>query len=147
MAEEKFLITRPIHDDSVTYLDFWSKDIINFADDHNIKHSELRDKKAVKEEVTKFLEKRKPGLIIFNGHGTEDTIFGHKNQPLITSGENDVLLKDKIVYAIACDCASKLGVTAVDKGCKSFIGYEQPWIRKRCFKSMHSKQRPICITI
>jgi len=124
---EKFLITRPTHDDRVSYLDFWSKDIIKFAEDKNIKYSDFRGKKANKEEVTKFLQKQNPKLVIFNGHGTDSIIFGHKNQPLIVSNENDILLKEKIVYAIACDCASKLGITAREKGCKAFIGYTQPF--------------------
>lgn len=43
---EKFLITRPTHDDRVSYLDCWSKEIIEFADNHNIKYSELKGEKA-----------------------------------------------------------------------------------------------------
>ncbi|MBS3155100.1 hypothetical protein J4404_01230 [Candidatus Woesearchaeota archaeon] len=122
---EKFLITRPTHDDRVSYLDYWSKDIIEFAENHNIKYSELKGKRANKKEVTEFLEKQKPKLVIFNGHGEEDTIFGHKDEPLIISEENDDLLKDKVVYALACNCASKLGVSAVSNGCDAFLGYEQ----------------------
>ena len=127
MVNEQFLITRPTHDDKVSYLDCWGLEILSFADKNNIKYSDFRGEKANKGNVTKFLEKQNPKLVIFNGHGTATTIFGHRDQPLVISGENDILLKEKIIYIIACNCALKLGVTAVEKGSKAFIGYEQPF--------------------
>jgi hypothetical protein len=38
------------------------------------------------------------------------------------------LLKDTITYAIACDCAAKLGPDSVQKGCHAFIGYQASFI-------------------
>ena len=125
MVNERFLVTRPNHDNTVTYLHNWSKEILSFADKKNIKYSDFEGKKANKADVTRFLLKQDPRLVLLNGHGTSTTICGHKDEDLITIKNNE-LLKDKIVYALACDSASTLGINAVkDKECKAFIGYEE----------------------
>ena len=69
MPNEKFLITRPNHDDRVSYLHNWGKEILLFADKNNIKYSDFEGKEANRNEVTKFLQKQNPKLVLFNGHG------------------------------------------------------------------------------
>ncbi|MDI6806430.1 MAG: hypothetical protein QMD14_01285 [Candidatus Aenigmarchaeota archaeon] len=122
--KSKFLITRPRHDSIVNYLFYWSREIIKFAENKNILFSDFRDKNANRKNVEKFLNTQNPRLVIFNGHGDAKTICGYNNEPLIVKDENEELLTLKIIYAIACNAAKELGESAVEKGCDSFIGYE-----------------------
>jgi hypothetical protein len=124
-SEKKLLITRPRHDPLLEYLFYWSQELINSAEDHKIRVLDCKDKEANKETVCKYLEKQKPGLVIFNGHGNQNIIAGYQDQELIKTGENEHLLKSKIIYAIACKTAAKLGEEACKKGAKTFIGYAQ----------------------
>jgi len=124
---KRFLITRPQHDPDVSYLYFWGEEILNFAEENNIFFSDFKGEKANREEVSKFLSKQNPTLVMFNGHGNPKTIAGHKNEPLIKSGENEQLLKSKITYAVACDAAVDLGKKIITKGGLAFIGYEGPF--------------------
>jgi len=55
-------------------------------------------------------------------------ICGHKDEPIIVAGENDDLLKFKIVYSIACNSAMGLGPRCARSGAKAFIGYENVFI-------------------
>lgn len=122
-----FLIIRPQHDIVVNYLFYWSKEILDFANNKNIKFTNFEGEKASRENVEKYLRKQNPRLLVFNGHGTPAFVCGHKDEPLIICNENDDLLNSKIIYAISCDAAKELGKNAVEKGCEAFIGYEGPF--------------------
>ena len=74
------------------------------------------------------MKKQEPELIIFNGHGREDTVGGHKNEPLIVAKQNETLLKEKITYAISCKSAKELGPESVKQGAKAYLGYEEDFI-------------------
>ena len=119
-----FLITIPRHDTTVQYLASWSKEVLGFAKNRNIKYRQLEGPRANRKDVESALRKQNPDFVLFNGHGDETTISGHKNEPLIISNKNEHLLESKIVYALACNAAKQLGRDAVKKGCKAFIGYE-----------------------
>lgn len=127
MPNKKFLITRPQHDRAVNYLYYWAAEVLHFAKNKSINFSDFKGPKANRKEVSKYLEKQRPKLVIFNGHGTTDTIYGHKDEVLIKNNENENLLKDSITYAIACDAAQKLGKKIIEKGGKAFIGYKGPF--------------------
>ena len=122
-----FLITRPAHDSNVSYLCFWSEEIIDFSHKNGISCSDFKKEKANREDVGKFLTKQNPSLVVFNGHGSPTTIAGHQNEPLVRSDDNEQLLKSKITYALACDAAADLGKKAVAQGACAFIGYEGPF--------------------
>ena len=122
-----FLITRPTHDSAVSYLHSWSRSVLDFAREKNISVSDFNGEKANRNEVSKFLAKQKPKFVVFNGHGSPTTVEGHKDEPLIKSGENEDLLKSKITYAIACEAAADLGRKVIEKGGLAFIGYEGPF--------------------
>lgn len=123
------LITRPRHDYRVSYLFYWGEEILEFAKKNNLRITDFKDDNANKENVEKYLRKQQPRLVVFNGHGDTTAIYGHKDEPLIVSGENEDLLKSKITYAIACDAAADVGKRIVEKGGDAFIGYEN----KFCF--------------
>ncbi len=124
----KMLITRPNHDTSTTYLYKWSESLINVAEKNGISVSDFKATKAIRNEIEKFLKKQIPLLVVFNGHGSEDSICGYKDEVLIKSGENEHLLKSKIIYAVSCNSAKVLGKITVDKGAKCFIGYDDVFV-------------------
>lgn len=132
-----FLITRPQHEYRIAYLHAWSKEILDFATQKNIDFTDFDEKQSTKKNVEKYLEKRKPEFVIFNGHGTEDgnTILGHDDEELIRVGKNTHLLKDAIVYARACFSFNGVGKDVIDNGGKAYIGYTGP------FSWVHSANR------
>lgn len=119
------LITRPEHDDTTYYLSNWSKKFLNIAKQKGIKIFDLKRKRANKEEVTSFLLKKNPNFVIFNGHGNDDLIAGHKDEILIKTGKNEHLLKSKIIYAISCKSAKKLGLKC---NAVCYMGYDDDFI-------------------
>ncbi|MCX9085513.1 MAG: hypothetical protein OIN87_12040 [Candidatus Methanoperedens sp.] len=124
----RMLITRPYHDSTTAYLFKWSEHLVDAADKQGISCSDFAGPKASRSEVEKYLHKQNPSLVVFNGHGSDDTIFGHKNEVLIQSGDNEHLLNSKTVYSVSCSSAKVLGLKAVDAGAKCFIGYDDAFI-------------------
>ena len=122
------LITLPRHDDVTEYLSAFSKEIEQEASERGIKVKELKDGEAVKNIFEKSLINLDYSMIVFNGHGTEDSIKGYKDEIIVASELNENLLKERIVYARSCHAASSLGKLATlgtKNGC--FIGYIVPF--------------------
>jgi len=124
----ELLITRPEHDDTTHYLSNWSKEIIDIAENKNIKVFDLNREKAIRNNVELRLNKMSCNLTFFNGHGDFNVIGGHNNEPLIIGGENEGLLKSKIVYAISCKSAKELGPKSVKIGAISYTGFDDDFI-------------------
>jgi len=120
-------ITRPEHDDTTHYLSKWGAKTIEFALTKGINVLDLPQGRASKKEVESMLKKQNPSLVLFNGHGSTDTITGHHNEPIITIN-NSSILKNKIIYALSCCSAKRLGVNCVAQGAKTYIGYDDDFI-------------------
>lgn len=118
------LFVRPKHDDVTSYLHFYSRKLIEFAESRGFNSLNKEGEKAEREEVASVIEKKDPIFIMFNGHGNPSCICGHKDQILIKEGENHVLLKKRLVYALSCSSALSLGRRAVEDGTIAFVGYE-----------------------
>lgn len=127
MSSKNAIVTRPEHDNVTKYLSEWNKEIIVAANKKDVLIKDLSGDKATREEFEKFLKKQDPKLVLLNGHGDADTVKGHKDKPLLKCGDNEEILKGKIVYALSCESAANLGVCAVDKGTKAYIGYTEPF--------------------
>jgi hypothetical protein len=120
----RILITNPAHDDATRYLFQYSKPIISLAKSKGYDVKEFSFGEVKKNEIESFILKQNPKLIIFHGHGSNDSISGfEKNEIIIKSEVNDHILKDKIIHSITCSSAAILGKTAVKKGCDAFIGF------------------------
>ena len=124
----EMLITRPEHDKTTHYLSNWSKKIIDIAENKNIKVFDLNREKAIRTNVEVRLRKLSCNLTFFNGHGDFNVITGHNNEPIIIGGENEGLLKSKIVYAISCKSAKELGPRSVKAGAVSYTGFDDDFI-------------------
>lgn len=88
----------------------------------------LKGKQANLREFTNIVKKNQPSFIFFNGHGNETSITGHNNQPLVNANTNVEILKNKIVYALSCQSAKKLGPKSIKQGTKTYIGYTEDFI-------------------
>jgi hypothetical protein len=122
------LITRPNHDITTNYLFYWSIVLITTAERKKIPVTDLQKKRANIKEFTSVIKKTKPELVVLNGHGDSSTITGYDNEPLVKAGRNHDLLKGTTVYARSCQSAKQLGSTAVNTGCKAFIGYDDDFV-------------------
>lgn len=124
----KCLISLPNHDKVTSYLYAWGKKIIESDELKGIQFLLLAGQEANKENVESYLKKQNPKVVLFNGHGSPTEICGFKNNILIKNNDNEVLLKEKIVYSLSCSSAAVLGESAIKMGVDSFIGYKKSFI-------------------
>jgi hypothetical protein len=85
---------------------------------------ELKKEKANKKELESRLAKLKPQLVIINGHGSDTCVTGHDSEVLVEVGQNENILRSKIVYSLSCNSATCLGVESVKAGALCYIGYK-----------------------
>lgn len=119
----RVLFSRPAHDVQVNYLHHYSKELVKIAESKGWDVLNKEKENANSKIILSLIEKKKPHFIMFNGHGSAKEIFGHKDELIISSDKNPQVLKEAVVYALACSCAIELGVKSCEVGTKSFIGY------------------------
>jgi len=119
------LITRPLYDKETYYLYHWTKLLVREARNKQWRVFDLEKKKATRKNTESYLKKQNPELVVFNGHGNAFCVTGQNDEPLIKVGENTNLLKNKTVYARACNAGKLLGIEIVKMGAKNFIGYKE----------------------
>lgn len=125
---KQFLITRPRHDKETSYLYSFSKAIVQIAkEDQTIRVKELADAKANRKDVERALLTDDATLAFFNGHGDEETIYGHEDKPILDEN-NAQLTKKKVIYALACSSLVKLGELSVQHGAQAYVGYRDEFM-------------------
>ncbi len=140
MANKSIVITRPNHENTVAYLHSWASGIIELARNKDFDIVDLEGEKANRKSFDSVIKNKNCQIVLFNGHGSPDTIFGQNNEIIVQTDVNDGLLKGRIVYSLSCDSAAVLGHSSVDKGSKAFIGYNKPF----CFiKDKNSSTIPL----
>ncbi len=122
--QKGLMITLPRYDVVTEYLSSYSKDILTLAEKKGLKIFKLEENNVERTKFEEVLEKLDYNLIILNGHGDFNTVFGHKDLPLILKEKNSKILYKRITYACSCDAGSSLGncVNESEGGC--FIGYK-----------------------
>lgn len=123
-----FLVTRPEHDDTTRYLSVWCKESIKLAEEKGFEVIDLHLEKANRKEIEGRLKKLNPAFVMLNGHGDEEIVTGHRNEPLIVLGENESLLKSKMIYALSCKSAKVLGLKSIDSGAISYSGFDDDFV-------------------
>ncbi len=127
----RILVVRNNYDPITYYMYEWSKPVIELAESRGIKVDCVDGSKVVKSEIESRMKKINPSFIFLNGHGDSRNFCGYEYEVVIGM-DNASILKDKIVFARACNCADKLGNEAVKRhGCISFIGYQFEFINVR----------------
>ncbi|MBS3056194.1 MAG: hypothetical protein J4473_02035 [Candidatus Aenigmarchaeota archaeon] len=114
------LITMPDFDLPTSYITKWSEKLVKIGEKNGLTPIVLKGKNVNKNHITYSIMSKNPKLLIFNGHGSSDSITGQDNEPIIILGENDNLLESKIIHAFACNSAKDLGFKC---RAESFIGY------------------------
>lgn len=87
------------------------------------------DKNLNMKDFSKIMDKLDYKLVVLNGHGSPDSIYGYKQNIIIKLGKNDKQLNERIVYARSCNAGMLLGPKCMKKtkgGC--FIGYNLPFV-------------------
>jgi hypothetical protein len=125
---KSLLITRPSYEITTRYLYVWNKKIIREAFDRGINVLDLKKEKAVKNEFMGRMKKINPALVLLNGHGDSDCVTGHNGEVIVRVGDNEEILKGKIIYALACKSASCLGPKSVQAGAVAFVGYLKDFV-------------------
>lgn len=115
------LVTRPNDDPILNFLFFWTEEVIKMAQNKQYILLDLKGDKANRTNLESYINKNNPSLILFNGHGTKNSIRGYNNETIIELFVNDNFLTNRIIYARSCESAGGLGIKCK---AKAFIGYE-----------------------
>ena len=119
------LFTRPDYDPATRYLSAWSGILIQEAQEKTIDVLDLQGEKANKKELEGRLKKKRPSLVVLNGHGNDYCVTGQDEAPLVQVGDNADVLAGTVTYAVSCNSASKLGREVGDIPETAYIGYEK----------------------
>jgi hypothetical protein len=122
------LITRPQYELTTHYLFSWSKKIIEFAQSRGDKILDLKGKRVTRENFEVMLRKMSPQLVLLNGHGNDNVVCGQDDEEILIANDNEVLLGEKIIYALACRTSNILGKKSVDNGATCYIGYQEDFL-------------------
>jgi len=125
---KKLLLSRPSYEVTTNYLSSWSEKIINIAKNKKIVVLDLKGNQANKKRLTQTIDQYKPHLVLLNGHGNKEAITGQNDEILIQAGENENILKGKIVYALSCETGKVLGPESIKAGTDVYIGYDEVFI-------------------
>ncbi|HLC46517.1 MAG TPA: hypothetical protein VJI75_02125 [Candidatus Nanoarchaeia archaeon] len=139
----KTLFVRPSHDDVVSYLYFYSKELVEESRKRNFETLNKEKKDATQKIISDIILKNEPAFIMFNGHGSPNIICGHNDGFIIIKGNNHGLLKNKIVYSLSCSSAAGIGKAVADKN-TAFIGYTDEFalgMDVDCQASIHRDKR------
>lgn len=128
MRKGSFLLTRPNHEETVLYLFAWAEKVLEFAREKNIFSTDLQGSLANKNQFTSSVKKFRPSFIYLNGHGSQDSVTGFGNLPILTFADNEEITKDSVVYALSCQSAKRLGKSCVSRGTRSYLGYDDDFI-------------------
>ena len=122
------LITRPTYDDSTTYLSEWAEElVISFCKEKGVKYFDLYENKANREQFEKILKRHNPKLVALNGHGSENEVCGHNNEPLLDM-ENYGLATSRIIHALACESSKTLGEKLSQESNTTYLGYDEKFV-------------------
>lgn len=136
--EISILVTKPEHDSTTYYLSKWFEPNIRLIEEKGIKLTKLEKQNANRKNFESYLKNNNYSAIFLNGHGSDKVIGGHNDEELLIAGENEHLLKSKIIYAISCKSGSILGPNCINKGAISYTGYSKEFIFE-CDNKMYSR--------
>lgn len=122
------LLTNSGYDIATSYLDCWHEKLVEVARKRaDTCVLELRGEDFNRENFTRIIEREQPHFIIFNGHGSEDSLHGHNRELLIKVDDNEYLFNNRIVHTLACKSGVVLGPRLIDIGAIAYIGYIKDW--------------------
>lgn len=147
MKKGSFLLTRPDHEPTVQYLFAWAEKILESAKKKNIFCVDLFSGEAGKNKFVSSVKKFNPSFIYLNGHGSQDSVTGFGNKPILSFADNEEITKDKVVYALSCQSAKRLGKSCISNGAKSYLGYDDDFIfvfDENCGENLNEDKTASC---
>ena len=126
--KHSLLVTRPNSDLTTRYIFTWAQKIIDIAKENGDRVFDLDKKRANRKEFESMMKKNEPTIVFLNGHGNYDVITGQENEELVRAGDNEKILRSKIVYALSCRSGKILGPSSVKSGADAYIGYDEAFI-------------------
>lgn len=124
----RVLATRPEHDVTTHYISRWGESALAFARERGADVVDLRREKANRREFEGRMRKLDPELVFLNGHGSESSVCGHDDEPLVLAGDNHGLLHGRVTYALSCQAARNLGPSCAEAAGTAFIGYKDDFL-------------------
>src|SRR3989344_4374044 len=118
------IIGRCSCDSVVKYPFYWCEELIKEASKIGYNVVDLKNENFIKDKFLKQIETHNPNFVFLNGHGDEYTAMGYQRAPVLMANKNDHLLKGKVAHIISCFTAKFLAQSAMDKGCRGYIGYK-----------------------
>lgn len=121
----KMIVTRPDYDPATKYLSYWSRVLIDEAQQKGIDIIDLAGKKATRQDFEGRVRKLNPSLVVLNGHGNAECVTGQDAEVLVKAGDNSALLAGRLTYAVSCDSAAVLGAEVGMHSKTAYVGYEK----------------------
>lgn len=128
MTLNSIIITRPAYDYTTRYISAWAGLMVSLAKGKVATVVDLAGSRASFKEFSSVMKKFSTAFVFINGHGNRNSVCGHDGEPLLTVGQNESLISGSVVYALSCSSARTLGYSAVQSGCRSYIGYEEDFV-------------------
>ena len=117
-------VVQPNYDAETAIMGEMVNELIRYLDEKNLDYIPLRGPMAMRRPWLEMIEKARPSILLFFGHGRANEL----------TGQDDIILMDEIhsgelsemeVYACADETTRILGKTALDRGCKGYLGYKE----------------------
>jgi hypothetical protein len=112
------LAVAPCWDEPTQYSFKWINSLLNQL---NVEYTPLFKDDATRENFEREAEKH--DLIVFYNHGSSSGLYAQKGTSYVIDKNNDHLLKDKVIFTLACLWCSDGGIDAWRKGAKVVWGY------------------------
>lgn len=120
------IATNPANDKVTQYLGAWQGEVVSLTKRQKDTFIfELNREKTNKKDLINLIEEKNPQLVIFNGHGSYDSVFGFDGGFLIKAEENENVLMKRIVHSLTCSSGKVLGPSCIKIGALSYIGYKE----------------------
>jgi len=130
MTDKSVLVTRPWYrsgnsdeDNKILFIFRWPEKIIGACKEKGITCFDLKENRATRKELEKFLGSKGSTLVALNGHGGPGFVCGQNGEP-IADTSNSQLFSGRIVHALSCNSAQVFGPDCVANGALAFMGYK-----------------------
>lgn len=118
--------TNPANDEVTQYLDAWHDQVVDLSKKQkNTFIFELNKEETNRKELTDLIKDKNPQLVLFNGHGSYDSVFGFDGSALIKFNDNEDMLIKKIIHSLTCSSGKILGPSCIKTGALSYLGYKE----------------------
>ena len=119
------LMILPDYELATRYGSAWHTSIMNAAINSGLSYVDLYGENATGTNFFLSLESEDPSLVHIFGHANYNNITGQHDEVYLTGGVNTNALAGRVVYNLSCQAGRDLGVTAVNEGAISFLGYAE----------------------